>query len=108
MTQDERGVAVISGASSGFGERIAQVLAQQGYSVVALARRVDRLKALAEQDATGAILPVVADVRDREGLARAFDELPPDFRDISVLINNAGLSRGSARCSRAATRPGAK
>ncbi|WP_434599542.1 SDR family NAD(P)-dependent oxidoreductase [Streptomyces sp. A5-4] len=94
MAQDERGVAVVSGASSGFGERIAQLLSRQGYSVVALARRADRLKALAEQDSTGAILPVVADVRDREGLARALDELPPDFRDISVLINNAGLSRG--------------
>ncbi|MDJ0463813.1 SDR family NAD(P)-dependent oxidoreductase [Streptomyces sp. H27-C3] len=94
MAQDERGVAVVSGASSGFGERIAQLLSRQGYSVVALARRADRLKVLAEQDSTGAILPVVADVRDREGLARALDDLPPDFRDISVLINNAGLSRG--------------
>ncbi|WP_369215043.1 SDR family NAD(P)-dependent oxidoreductase [Streptomyces flavofungini] len=94
MAQDERGVAVISGASSGFGERIAQVLSEQGYLVVALARRADRLKVLAEQDPTGSILPVVADVRDREGLARALDELPPPFRDISVLVNNAGLSRG--------------
>ncbi|MEU5344371.1 MULTISPECIES: SDR family NAD(P)-dependent oxidoreductase [unclassified Streptomyces] len=94
MAQEERGVAVISGASSGFGERIAQVLSQQGYSVVALARRGDRLKVLAEQDSRGAILPVVADVRDRDGLARVLDGLPSDFRDISVLINNAGLSRG--------------
>ncbi|WP_030296805.1 SDR family NAD(P)-dependent oxidoreductase [Streptomyces katrae] len=94
MTQEKRGVAVVSGASSGFGWRIAQVLSRQGYSVVGLARRADRLKELAEEDSTGAILPVVADVRDREGLAMALDELPPEFRDISVLVNNAGLSRG--------------
>ncbi|MFF9431944.1 SDR family NAD(P)-dependent oxidoreductase [Streptomyces sp. NPDC014746] len=94
MLQDEGGVAVVSGASSGFGERIAQVLSRQGYSVVALARRADRLKALAEQDPRGAILPVAVDVRDRKSLERALGELPPDFRDISVLINNAGLSRG--------------
>ncbi|MBT2542706.1 SDR family NAD(P)-dependent oxidoreductase [Streptomyces sp. ISL-44] len=94
MAQEKRGVAVVSGASSGFGRRIAQVLCRRGYSVVALARRADRLKILADEDSTGAILPVVADVRDREGLARALDELPPEFRDISVLVNNAGLSRG--------------
>ncbi len=94
MAQDECGVAVVSGASSGFGERIAQVLCRRGYSVVALARRADRLKVLADKDSTGAILPVVADVRDREGLARALGDLPPGFRDISVLVNNAGLSRG--------------
>lgn len=94
MAQDKRGVAVVSGASSGFGRRIAQVLCRRGYLVVALARRADRLKLLAEEDLTGAILPVVADVRDREALARAFDELPVEFRDVSVLVNNAGLSRG--------------
>ncbi|WP_411146540.1 SDR family NAD(P)-dependent oxidoreductase [Streptomyces sp. x-80] len=94
MAQGERGVAVVTGASSGFGERIAQLLSRRGYSVVALARRADRLKTLADENSTGSILPVVADVRDQEGLTRALDELPPDFRDISVLINNAGLSRG--------------
>ncbi|MEU2600555.1 SDR family NAD(P)-dependent oxidoreductase [Streptomyces hirsutus] len=94
MAQGERGVAVVSGASSGFGERTAQVLARQGYLVVALARRADRLRALAEHDPVGAILPVVADVRDREGLDRALNQLPEDFHDISVLVNNAGQSRG--------------
>ncbi|MGP3684276.1 SDR family NAD(P)-dependent oxidoreductase [Streptomyces sp. IBSNAI002] len=94
MAQEKRGVAVVSGASSGFGRRIAQVLCGRGYSVVALARREGRLKVLADEDSGGAILPVAADVRDREGLARALDGLPAGFRDISVLVNNAGLSRG--------------
>lgn len=70
------------------------MLCRRGYSVVALARRADRLKVLADEESTGAILPVVADVRDREELARALEELPPEFSDISVLVNNAGLSRG--------------
>ncbi|MEU3858648.1 SDR family NAD(P)-dependent oxidoreductase [Streptomyces sp. NPDC028722] len=91
---EPRGIALVSGASSGFGARIAQVLSARGYAVIALARRAERLKTLAEEDPYRAILPVVADVRDPGSLSRALDELPAGYRDISVLVNNAGLSKG--------------
>ncbi|KOV68784.1 malonic semialdehyde reductase [Streptomyces sp. MMG1121] len=89
-----RGIALVSGASSGFGARIAQVLSAGGFRVIALARRAERLKTLAEEEPYRAILPVVADVRDRAALDRAISELPDEYRDISVLVNNAGLSKG--------------
>ncbi|MEU8687810.1 SDR family NAD(P)-dependent oxidoreductase [Streptomyces sp. NPDC048665] len=89
-----RGIALVSGASSGFGARIAQVLSAGGFGVIALARRAELLEVLAEEDPYRAILPVVADVRDRNAVGRAVSELPDEYRDISVLVNNAGLSRG--------------
>ncbi|MBL1082317.1 SDR family NAD(P)-dependent oxidoreductase [Streptomyces actinomycinicus] len=92
--REPRGTALVSGASSGFGARIAQVLSSRGYAVIALARRAERLKTLAEEDPFRAILPVVADVRDPDSLERALSELPVEYRDISVLVNNAGLSKG--------------
>jgi 3-hydroxy acid dehydrogenase/malonic semialdehyde reductase len=94
MAQEDRGVAVISGASSGFGEAIATELSREGYLVVALARRADRLEALAKSDPRRAILPVAVDIRDEHGLREALDGLPPSFGDLSVLVNNAGHSRG--------------
>lgn len=94
MTNEELGVAVVSGASSGFGARIAVRLAAQGYAVVALARRTERLTELTEQNPGLRIHAVTVDVRDLDALGRSFEDLPPAYRDISVVVNNAGLSRG--------------
>ncbi|WP_329571335.1 SDR family NAD(P)-dependent oxidoreductase [Kitasatospora sp. NBC_01266] len=94
MTQDDRGSVVVTGASSGFGFRTAQLLAEQGHPVIAVARRPDRLDELADS-ATGArVVPVVADVRNPDELKRAFEKIPQEYADIRALVNNAGLSKG--------------
>ncbi|EFL28775.1 serine 3-dehydrogenase [Streptomyces himastatinicus ATCC 53653] len=94
MTYEDRGVAVVSGASSGFGARTAQVLAQQGYGVVALARRGERLATLEKEHPELRIHALSVDVRDRAALRTAFEGLPDAYRDISAMVNNAGLSKG--------------
>jgi NADP-dependent 3-hydroxy acid dehydrogenase YdfG len=82
-------VAVVSGASSGIGEATARTLAAQGFQVVAVARRVDRLNALAaEIGGTPAVADVTSD-EDVAALARGLDR-------VDVLVNNAGGARGLA------------
>jgi NADP-dependent 3-hydroxy acid dehydrogenase YdfG len=84
---DERPVAVVTGASAGIGEATAKRLAAQGFHVVAVARRADRINALAaEIDGT----PIVADVTDDA----AVDELAGRLNRVDVLVNNAGGARG--------------
>ena len=88
-------VALVTGASSGLGRRFALVLARNGASVVLLARRKERLEALAAEieAAGGHALPVVADVTDRTEIARAFDAAHAKFGPVTVLVNNAGVAK---------------
>ena len=85
--------AFITGASAGFGLECARALARQGYKVIALARRAERLAEL-ETEFKGQIHAVQADVRDKKAVFAAVEQIPAEFKDISVLINNAGLSLG--------------
>ena len=87
--------AFVTGATSGFGEAIARRLSKQGYKIVALARREDRLKKLASE--LGDTHIIVADIRDREAVFGAVDSLPDKFKDIEVLVNNAGLALGQEK-----------
>lgn len=80
-------VAVITGASSGIGAATARTLAGQGFHVVAVARRADRIHALAEEIGGTAI---VADVTDDA----AVDALAGELSRVDVLVNNAGGARG--------------
>ncbi|MCV7398212.1 SDR family NAD(P)-dependent oxidoreductase [Mycobacterium paraseoulense] len=82
-------VAVVTGASSGIGEATAQTLAAQGFHVVAVARRADRINALAREIGGTAI---VADVTDDGEIASLAEELSR----VDVLVNNAGGARGLA------------
>jgi 3-hydroxy acid dehydrogenase/malonic semialdehyde reductase len=86
-------IAFITGASSGFGAAIARRLAGHGARVVLVARRRERLDALARELATPSHV-VVLDVRDNAAVERAVAALPADFRDVDVLVNNAGLALG--------------
>jgi NADP-dependent 3-hydroxy acid dehydrogenase YdfG len=83
----ERGVAVVTGASSGIGEATARALAREGFTVVVAARRKDRLEAIAEEIGGTAI---ELDVTD-DASVEAFALQIPDAR---VLVNNAGGARG--------------
>ncbi len=89
-TTPSRGVAVITGASSGIGEATARALHAAGFQVALLARRVDRIEALAEELGAGA-LAIEADVTDRDGLTVAAARVRAELGDASVLVNNAGL-----------------
>lgn len=84
---------LITGASSGFGAEMTRKFAQNGHRVIAAGRRADRLADLAA-GFNGAVLPLVADVSDRKSVEDALATLPPEWRDIDVLINNAGLALG--------------
>ena len=86
-------IVFITGASAGFGIAIARRFAGDGAKIVAAARRKDRLDAL--RDELGAqVHAVVLDVRDREAVMKAFATLPAGFREVDVLVNNAGLALG--------------
>ena len=84
---------LVTGASSGFGRAIAERFVRDGHRVVAVARREDRLRSLAE--ALGpALLPLRLDMDDAAAVAGLPDCLPPDWREIDVLVANAGLALG--------------
>ncbi len=90
-------VALVTGASSGFGARFARVLAANGAKVVLIARRPEPLAAnlAAIREAGGQAVAVSADVTTAEGVARAFDEAERAFGTVTVLINNAGTAHAA-------------
>ncbi|NLY28404.1 MAG: SDR family NAD(P)-dependent oxidoreductase [Alcaligenaceae bacterium] len=86
-------VVFITGATSGFGRATARRFAQAGWALVLTGRREDRLQALKEE--LHDHVPVhcaVLDVRDAQAVATVVDNLPPDFGQVTALINNAGLA----------------
>lgn len=90
-------IALITGASSGIGEATARVFAQNGAKLILLARRKERLLSLAaelEKEFDTKSYLIVADVRNYEVLERGIKSIPDEFKDISILVNNAGLARG--------------
>lgn len=91
---------LITGATSGFGAAAATRFAEAGWRVIATGRRAQRLQALAGQH--GDRIHVAAfDVRDETAMQHALGAIPDGFRDIDVLINNAGLALGTAPAQRA-------
>lgn len=89
-------VVLITGASSGFGEACARRFAEAGHPLVLTARRGRRLEALKAELAEQAPAHVVSlDVRDREAVEGLVPGLPEAFRQIGILINNAGLALGT-------------
>lgn len=86
-------VALVTGASSGFGERFARVLASQGARVALCARRVDRLEALAEEINAGGgkAVAIAMDATDAEALVNAVETAERELGLVDILINNAGI-----------------
>jgi 3-hydroxy acid dehydrogenase/malonic semialdehyde reductase len=86
---------LITGATSGFGRACAELFAASGWRLILCGRRKERLTELA----AGLSVPVhiaVFDVRDNAMVKAMHAEIPEDFREIDVLINNAGLALGMA------------
>lgn len=92
---------LITGATSGFGRATAVRFAAAGWRVVATGRRADRLDALAAEIGRDRIHAAAFDIRDESAMRAAVDALPDGFRDIDLLVNNAGLALGTAPAQRA-------
>lgn len=91
---------LVTGASSGFGEATARKFLEAGDRVIATARRMARLEALADEHREHC-LPLALDVRDREAVMSILGSLPAPFSDVDVLVNNAGLALGLAPADQA-------
>lgn len=85
--------ALITGASAGFGKATAKLLSQKDYRLILVARRKDKLDKLAEE-LDCPVHTAEVDVRDKEQVQKLFSELPKEFADLDVVINNAGLALG--------------
>jgi serine 3-dehydrogenase (NADP+) len=85
---------LITGATSGIGEAAARAFAAAGWRVIATGRRAARLDALVAAVGADRVHPAVFDVRDEAARDQALAALPDRFRDIDLLINNAGLALG--------------
>jgi NADP-dependent 3-hydroxy acid dehydrogenase YdfG len=83
-------VAVITGASSGIGEATTRALIADGYRVALLARRLDRIEALARELGDGAVA-IEADVTDRDSILAAAERVEKGLGGVDVLVNNAGV-----------------
>jgi len=85
---------LVTGATSGFGLAIARLFAAEGARIVAAGRREARLAALREELGEARCLPLPLDVRDRGAVYAAIEGLPEGWREVDLLVNNAGLALG--------------
>lgn len=88
-------IALVTGASSGFGKAICRKLITDGYKVIGAARRLDKLQKLA-QELGDNFLPLTLDVTKKDSVETILLQLPKEFQPIDILINNAGLALGLA------------
>ena len=84
---------VVTGASSGMGKAIVELFAKEGANVIAVARRKERLEALAEalKDEAGRVIPFSGDVSNEESISAAIDAAVSEFGRLDILVNNAGI-----------------
>jgi NADP-dependent 3-hydroxy acid dehydrogenase YdfG len=92
MSTEQNGgrVTVITGASSGIGGATARALAADGHRLALLARRADRIQALADELGDGAIA-IEADVTDRDSIVAAAERVQDELGGADILVNNAGV-----------------
>ena len=86
--------AIVTGASSGIGRRIAEGFAAQGVDTTICSREQDNVDPVAEEindgDAPGRVLPIECDVRDRDSVESMVETTVEEFGGLDVLVNNAG------------------
>lgn len=90
-------IALITGATSGFGKATAIRFAEHGYNVIITGRREDRLQELEtyiKENFEVDVLSLCFDVRNREQTINELNAIPHDWKDVTVLVNNAGLAAG--------------
>ena len=90
-------IVFITGATAGFGEACAHKFAANGYDVIINGRRKERLHTLAnalEKKYNIAVFQLAFDVQDEKAVTEAFAQLPVEWKNIDVLVNNAGLAMG--------------
>ena len=92
---------MITGATSGFGAAAVRRFAKAGWRVIATGRRADRLNKLADEIGADRVFATCFDMRKPEAIDAALAGLPASFRDIDLLINNAGLALGTAPAQKA-------
>lgn len=86
---------LVTGASAGFGRAIAKKFANNGHKVIAVARREEKLESLKDEIKNCQI--IACDICNRDELLRGFESLDKDYKDVDILINNAGLALGIAK-----------
>ena len=91
---------LVTGATAGFGAAIAHRAVRDGHRVVAIGRRAERLGEL-QRTLGDRVCPMVLDVTDAAAVAALPASLPAGWRDIDVLVNNAGLALGLDAASQA-------
>jgi NADP-dependent 3-hydroxy acid dehydrogenase YdfG len=92
-------IAMITGATSGIGKATAKQFAKKGYDLIITGRREDRLqevKANLKSKYGGKILTLCFDVRDSQAVEKHLAEMDKKWKNIDVLVNNAGLAKGLA------------
>ena len=97
MLNIECKIVFITGASSGIGEACAREFAKLKANIILAARRVDRLKKLADQLEKEYHIKanyLEFDVRDFEDVQNKFNSLDAHWKQIDILVNNAGLAKG--------------
>ena len=90
-------IVLITGATSGIGEACAKKFAAAGYNLIITGRRIERLsnlKSAIEAEFPVKVLSLHFDVQDRKAVADTLSALPAEWKNIDILINNAGLAAG--------------
>lgn len=91
-------IVLITGASSGFGKSCAERFAAQGDTLILGARSVDKLEKIQQELSKSCDVYIsYLDVQDRSSIEEFFDDLPQEYQNIDVLVNNAGLALGTTK-----------
>lgn len=87
---------LVTGASAGFGKAICQTLIKNGYRVIGAARRLEKLEQLKQElgEQGNNFYPLQMDIAKTENIQSALDSLPTEWKNIDLLVNNAGLALG--------------
>lgn len=97
MAQFDRQIVMVTGASAGIGAATARAFAREGARLILMARRKARLDELSEElkPAHGTeCLCLEVDLRDAAGTVQKLEGMPAEWKNVDVLVNNAGLARG--------------